>query len=373
MDLHKWDLENVFHDGDSYFKGVENDLLTARVSVDVETYIFSDDDLGRQIAHELANLARRGLRVRILVDGAGSPYWSARTGYWLKLQGAHIKIFHPVPWRLRSLLVHGIRLFKWLNRRNHRKVFIIDDKVAWLGSLNISGQHLKTMSGAKAWRDTGVRLEGHPIATLKESFDRAWNFDRLNLYRPFPKASLTWAKKTLIRVNDTWLRRRRLYHDLLRRLRHARHRVWLTNAYFIPSRRLLRALRRASENQVDVRILVPARSDIFFIRYITSAYYYGLLKANVKIYEYQPTFLHAKTILIDDWAVVGSSNLNHRSMLHDLEVDAVVTHPETKSSLADQFSKDIGLSHQITMADWKSRSLNERFWGALLYLLRYWL
>jgi cardiolipin synthase len=150
----------------------------------------------------------------------------------------------------------------------------------------------------------------------------------------------------------------------------SQRRVWITNAYFVPDASLIRVLGVAAEAGVDVRIVVPAFSDVVFIPWVTSAFHLGLLRAGVRIFEYTGTVLHAKTMLIDDWGLVGSSNLNHRSLLHDLEADVVLASEEATSALAEQFVADCGHSREVTLRNWKSRPLLERIVGRMLLVVR---
>jgi cardiolipin synthase len=151
-------------------------------------------------------------------------------------------------------------------------------------------------------------------------------------------------------LNHTRRLRKRTYEELLHRISTAQSRVWLTNAYFAPSGKLARSLKAACERGVDVRILVPRNSDVFFMPWVATAHYVLILKYGGKVYEYLPRFLHAKTTVIDHWATVGSSNLNRRSLLHDFEIDLVLIDKTVKQTLADQFLTDLQSSEQVLAA-----------------------
>jgi cardiolipin synthase len=151
----------------------------------------------------------------------------------------------------------------------------------------------------------------------------------------------------------------------------AERRIWIANAYFVPDGSLVRALRVAAEAGVDVRVVVPAVSDIFFMPWVTSAFHVGLLRAGVKIFEYTGGMMHAKTMLIDDWGLVGSSNLNHRSLLHDLEADVVVDSSGACSSLEGQFKSDCENARQVTLDTWTERPWLERTIGRMLLWMRW--
>ena len=155
------------------------------------------------------------------------------------------------------------------------------------------------------------------------------------------------------------------------RLVGAERRIWITNAYFVPDGSVLRVLTVAAGAGVDVRVLVPSFSDVIFIPWVTSAFHLGLLRAGVKIFEYRGSVLHAKTMVIDDWGIIGSSNLNHRSLLHDLEADIVVIDPTSIASLEEGFLLDLERASQLTLDNWRHRPLIERLLGRILLWFRY--
>jgi cardiolipin synthase A/B len=177
----------------------------------------------------------------------------------------------------------------------------------------------------------------------------------------------------LVRLNNKLALRRKNYRDLLARIAAARERIWITNAYFVPRGGLLRALGAAAKAGVDVRILVPAKSDIIFMPWVAAAFYYGLLKSGVRVFEYQPAVLHAKTMLIDDWMTVGSSNLNSRSMFHDLEADVVLSTCESLRALEAAFERDLGQSKEVILADWLKRPILQRWLGRIALRAKRWL
>jgi cardiolipin synthase len=165
--------------------------------------------------------------------------------------------------------------------------------------------------------------------------------------------------------------RRENYLDLLLRISRAQHKIWITNAYFVPDGSLLRALSAAAMGGIDVRIIVPGFSDVVFMPWIASAFHLGLLRAGVRIFEYRRSILHAKTLVVDTWGLVGSSNLNHRSLLHDLEIDVEVVTDEGRAALERHFSEDLESSVEVTLATWHNRPWIERTIGRMLLAFRY--
>ncbi|HVV67577.1 MAG TPA: phospholipase D-like domain-containing protein [Gammaproteobacteria bacterium] len=372
--------ETVFLTGEAYFTALLTDIGLAKTSIDLETYIFDNDALGQRVADALAAAAKRGVRVRVLVDGAGSIGWGGTLANGLEAAGVEVRIFHPFPWHLwrwPRMITHLPRLFKSLyfifqiNTRNHRKVCIIDNSTVFIGSANISLCHLSVAEGGKNWRDTVVKLIGVRIDDLRAAFLAAWHHtaiqDRFhNIFRRVDT-------RAIIRLNNTRHRRRVLYKDLLRHLSKCRKRVWITNAYFVPDNRLLKTLLDLAEGKIDVRILLPQKSDIFIMSWASSAFYERLLAAGVRIFEYFPGMLHAKSLILDDWFMVGSSNLNHRSLLHDLEVDVNVRSRQSRQMLMEQFIADLAHAKEIQLSNWYKRPWHQKLVGRLILYIKYWI
>jgi len=370
----RWETELLYHDGRSFFDALIEALREAQSSIFLESYIFENDELGKTVVDELVHAAERGLEVRVLVDAIGSPGWSGAFGERLKKAGGQYKIFHRLPWDAlwRSDALGGrakgiINTLRTLNRRNHRKLVLLDGNRAFAGSMNISSAHL----GKNAWRDTGVQVSGDAIPILETAMERAWAPMRERFRREFRPA---WkAISGLARLNSSGRMRRRNFRDLKRRIRAAQQSIWITTPYFVPARDVLAGLIAASHRGVEVKILLPARSDVFFMTWVGAAFHHELMRAGVSVYQYLPSVLHAKILIIDDWATVGSSNFNHRSLLHDLEVDIVITHDDNRRELREHFKTDIENARKLSDTGWSARSAFKRFVGRMLLLFRYWL
>jgi cardiolipin synthase A/B len=373
--------ETVFSNGDQHFEHLVNDINTAKSSIELETYIFQKDHLGIRIAHALTQAAQRGVNIRILVDGAGTPYWGAQFAKTLEAAGAHTRVFHPFPWQLWNwsratiklpILLKGIFLLLKANYRNHRKVCIIDNTIAYVGSLNITKCHLSRQQGGDGWRDSSIRLCNIDLAPLLKAFNAAWSHRTIT--ERVQESFRQIRRNPVLRLNYTRHRRRILHKQLLRRIMRCHDRIWITNAYFVPDNFLLRRLREAAKAGTDVRILLPKKSDVMVMPWTSSTFYYRLLKAGVRIFEYIPSNLHAKLLILDNWMLLGSSNLNHRSLLHDLEVDINVREVASKKILADQFLMDLTQAKEITFNTWKQhRPWRQRIIGQLVLYLKYWI
>jgi cardiolipin synthase A/B len=371
--------ETLFSNGNDYFDALIHDIASAKKSIYIETFIFKNDILGKKLIKEINKKAADGVKIKILVDGAGSPYFLTDS---LNLNHKNIqtKIFHPFPWHFwnwsRSVvklpsLLKCLYLILMIPRRNHRKVCIIDSKTAYLGSFNITKNHLGQNSGGDNWRDTGIRISNTNLSELESAFDSCWHHRTIHEY--LKEAFLNIRKDPVIRLNNTRHRRRILYKKLLNKIKLSKQSIWITNAYFIPENRVLKKLKDAAKRGVSVKILIPRKSDTFLpIPWATSLFYKSLLQSKVEIFEYLPSILHAKSIIIDDWILVGSSNLDYLSLKHNLEVDIRITHQKTKEEVINLFKNDLAQSHQLSIQNWKlNHPWYKRFIGRIILYFKY--
>ncbi len=373
--------EDIFTYGEDFFDALVSDIQSAEKSILLETYIFDSDLVGKRIAQALVDAASRGVKIQILIDGAGSPLWGGGgLARKLKLPDIEVRIFHPYPWGIWQwgqsvirlpFLLKGIYLLSKMNARNHRKTCMIDDQIAYVGSFNITQCHLPLKKGGKDWRDTAVRLTHADLTPLKMAFEAAW--EHRTIKEKVKDIFHHMNGDPIFRLNYSWNRRRILYKNLLKRIRHCEQRIWISNAYFMPDGFLLRKVKEAARKQVDVRILLPQKSDVFVMPWASSIFYESLLKAGVRIFEYVPSMLHTKILILDHWMTVGSTNLNHRSLLHDLEVDVNIQKPDTKLQIEHQFLTDLEHATEIQMENWIKRPIYQRIIGRLLLYLKFWM
>jgi cardiolipin synthase len=373
----RWESIAVYHSGDEFFASLERAIEQAQLFIHIEMYIFAFDRLGQRLLGRLGAAVQRGVKVRLIVDGIGSSSWIYYVRECCSRLSIELKVFHELPWarwRLRrpeSLRrLSFARALQRMNNRNHRKVCIVDAHRAFVGSMNVIESHCASLVGANVWRDCAVEVVGCEVAVLEASFQDLWS-RRRGALAAARRLRQRLTLGSLVRLNVRRAQRRDNYLDLLVRLVGAQRRIWIETAYFVPDGSLVRALRAAAEGGVDVRIVVPAVSDIFFIPWVTSAFHVGLLRAGVRIFEYTGSMMHAKTMLIDDWGLVGSSNLNHRSLFHDLEADVVLASEEASCSLEQQFERDCSGSREVALDTWHERSWIERALGRLLLWMRW--
>lgn len=378
--MESWSHVSIFHSGDEYYQNLVEDIRKAEKSVTIESYIFAVDKLTELILKELDNAAKRGCNVKLIVDGFGSYYYIPSLEKICSKKGIELRVFHPFPYPLSWLRnFFSKRTFrsnffiKKINRRTHRKICIIDEKKAYLGSFNFIQNHSESIMGARAWRDTGVCVEGPPVRQLVLAF-------QITYLRTFLKGIINWTARWKLktdpfekhlRLNTTQKSRRRLYKDLLMRIHGARHRVYITTAYFVPRRSLLRALLKAARRGVDVQILIPGKSDVLIVKWAAFYIVKLLLQRRIPIFEYQKTILHAKTMILDNQAFIGSFNLNHRSILHDLEVEVILKDEKSLENMLYQWSIDVKNSKSVSEKDFMGRSWVARLLYKIAFRLRY--
>lgn len=377
-----WETEKLYFSGDEYFAAVIEKINGATQFIQMETYIFDVDEIGMRVLVALGNAVKRGVQVHVMVDGVGSINSLAKLKAAVGMYGFQLRVYHPIPFiegGLKRLSVRSLKilfgLFQTINKRNHRKVINIDGTSAFVGSFNVSRVHAEEFSGAQAWNDAAVYVEGSAIRELTRAFSKAWLQYRVQLFpleRRLPRLPAKPETK-LVRLNSRIYWRYAFLNDLVRRLSSAQKRIFISNAYFLPKGRILRALQHAARRGVEVGICLPDKSDVWIVKAAAKNLYYHLIQDGVKIFEYQPTMLHAKTILVDDWATVGSHNFNNRSFVHDLEADVVITRPENIEELLLKWNDDIGKSKRVGIADLGKINLWARIINRIAFWFRYWI
>jgi cardiolipin synthase len=313
--------------GEAYFPQLLAAIESARRSVHLETYIFDDDAIGVRVAEALAVAAARGVAVRVLIDGFGGGEPARRLVAELGAHGADVRIYRPERWW---------RLERRLLRRLHRKILVVDDRVAFVGGINIVGDYTEVPLGASGRSgpryDFAVRCEGPIVAAAALAVQRLWRTLGWTLLRrrerqPLPallaQPRFVDGARAALLLRDNLRNRATIERAYLRAIEGARSEVLIANAYFLPGRRFRAALRAAAARGVRVRLLLQGRAEYAVQHHAQRALYGGLLAAGIEIHEYVHSFLHAKVAVIDHrWATVGSTNIDPYSLL--LAREAVV-------------------------------------------------
>lgn len=372
-------------DGPTTYAAMLSAIDSAKDHINMETYIFEDDEVGQQFAAILIAKQRSGVQVNLIYDSAGSHNTPKVFFNMLKDNGINVLEFNPInPLDQR-------KDWQW-NQRDHRKLLIVDGKIAFLGGINISSVYSSGSFGGSSklsskkskdgenrtpWRDTHLQLAGPVVAEFQKMFTKTWQQQKgepLAAKEYFP--ALISQGNAIVRAIGSSPEEpySQIYATLLSAINSAETQVFLTNAYFVPDPQLLAALKDAVKRGADVRLLLPDKTDSSLVFYASRSYYDELLSANVKIYEHQVALLHAKTALIDGvWSTVGSTNLDWRSFVNNQEVNAVMLGQDFAAQMQNQFEKDLASSKQITLQAWRNRSIgarikeqSARLWARLL-------
>jgi cardiolipin synthase len=364
----------LYFSPEEYFRDLVADISGARHEIILETYIFNLDETGSRVMAALSDAIARGVKLKLLIDGVGSYRDASLIADRLQSANSEVRVFHPLPWDF-SVYRRALEAGRWyskifyliasINHRDHRKLCLIDNRIAWLGSYNITADHANHNADADAeyWHDTGLRVTGSVIKSLANNFDQVWN----------RKAGSIAQRSRHYLAREEISRRRQPKLQLLNVLGLAQQRIWITNAYFNPSNKVLRILKHKAKQGVSVQLIVPTRSDIIFFPLLSRSFYADLLQANILVFEYADRVLHSKTMLIDDQLLVGSTNLNYRSLFHDLELDMLLDDAALVEQMKQRFCSDVSDSMEITLRNWQQHPWLLKLLSWLSRLLRYWI
>ncbi len=345
---------------DAMFAAIEN----AKDHVNMETFIIEDDEVGRRFAELLTSKQKSGVQVNLIYDSVGSLSTPKEFFKPLIESGGNVLEFNPInPLTARK---------GWqFTRRDHRKLLIVDGQVAFVGGINISSVYssgsfgrAKSNKDKPPWRDTHLRVAGPVVSDFQKLFMATWNEQKGEPLAPkdyFPEPGSQGNEVVRAIGSSPEEPYSQMYVTLLSAINSAETQVSLTNAYFVPDPQLLAALKGAVQRGVDVRLLLPGKTDSTMVFYASRSYYDELLSAGVKIYERQDSLLHAKTALIDGvWSTIGSTNLDWRSFVHNQEINAVILGQDFGTQMQTMFENDLASSTLITLDGWRKRSILAR-------------
>ncbi|HKY01166.1 MAG TPA: phospholipase D-like domain-containing protein [Burkholderiales bacterium] len=352
------------------FKAIE----AARDHINLQSYILADDETGVRLRDILVRKRAQGVIVNVLYDSVGSMDTAKEYFQGLRDAGIATCEFNPVnPAKAKG---------DWrINSRNHRKILVVDGRVAFTGGINISGVYSAGSAGSRrksaeeGWRDTHIQVAGPIVMDAQQLFLDDWarycNPVAVGTYYPKPKRFGSQIIRLTAGVPGQG---NEIYAALLSAIEHAERSVHLTYGYFVPDPRTVEALKNAAQRGVDVTLMLPGLSDFWAPLYAGRSYYDDLLEAGITIYERPDALLHAKTAVIDSaWSSVGSTNLDWRSLVHNYEADIVVYGDEFGARMEDLFASDVRVSQRITLEAWRDRGVGSRFkewfarrWGYLL-------
>jgi cardiolipin synthase len=375
--LTKGNKVTLLINGPATYAAMFEAIRNAKVHINLETYILEDDEIGRKFTDLLLRKQAQGVQVNIIYDSMGSL--KTPESFFKRLQDGGIQVveFNPI----NPFNAHGHWL---LAHPDHRKILIIDGKVAIAGGINISSVYSSSLSGRQKvkgeplpWRDTDVQIEGPAAAEFQKLFLDTWskqNGPKLSERNYYPK--MKEEGNALVRVigSTPGTDNRITFIVYVSAITFAQNSIHLTNAYFIPDDQILDAFTAAARRGVDVKIILPSTTDSSLALNAARHNYTELLKAGVKIYERRKALLHAKTAVIDGvWSTVGSTNLDYWSLLSDDEVNTVVLSREFAVEMERMFARDLAESDEIQWEKWKKRPLSQKVKEAFAHLFAHWM
>jgi len=375
--LTKGNKVTLLIDGPATYAAMFEAIRGAKNNINLETFILEDDEIGKKFTDLLLQKQAQGVQVNIIYDSLGSFTTSESFFQRLRDKGIHVVEFNPVsPFKghLKWLMVNP----------DHRKILIVDGKVAISGGINISNVYSGRPSGRKKvkgaplpWRDTDVQIEGPAVAEFQKLFMGTWSKQegpKLSEPNYYPK--MNEDGNNLVRVvgSTPGTDNRITFILYVTAITFAENSIHLTNAYFVPDKQILKAFTDAARRGVDVKIILPATTDSQLVLNAARHNYSELLKAGVKIYERRNVVLHAKTAVIDGvWSTVGSTNMDSLSFLSDDEVNAVILSREFAVEMERMFASDLVQSDQIQYDKWQKRPILQKIEESFAHLFSRWL
>ncbi|WP_295936277.1 cardiolipin synthase [uncultured Alistipes sp.] len=350
----------VYTDGKSKMKSLLDQIAQARHHIHIQYYILCDDKTGRKLRDALVAKAREGIEVRILYDDMGSSSVKKKFFEGMRQEGIEVCAFLHVKFPLFTSKV---------NYRNHRKIVVIDGRVGYIGGMNIADRYVR---GTKwgTWRDTHFKIEGSGTAGLQISFLSDWSAttkQHISGPKYFPPTERFTDDIMQIVPSGPFGKWRTLLQADSYAIARARKRIWIQTPYYLPSDVLNFTLQEAALAGIDVRLMLPKRSDSKVVDLASHSYLDDMMKAGVKIWFYTPGFLHSKLLIIDDMlTVIGSANMDFRSFEHNFEVNAFVYDQEFTERMEAVFEKDMEKCHALTPGEWFNRPRGRRIMESLM-------
>lgn len=361
--FHPGNSVRIFGDGQEKFDTLLADIASAVSYINLQYYIFQDDAIGTRIADALIERAKAGVKVRVIYDHVGSIHVSNR--FFRRMAEAGIEVY---PFFKVAFPLFATRI----NWRNHRKLVVIDGKTGYIGGMNIADRYI---DGGRfdCWRDAHIRIQGPAVGALQYSFAVDWRFMGRELLEETvtcgDNAQPGDAGMQMLTCGPTseWSNIAFLLHKAIG---NAKKRVLIQTPYFLPTESLLKALQVAALSRVDVRVMIPRKSDSMILTYASRSYISECLRAGVKIYLFESGMLHSKTVVIDDdFCSIGSANIDFRSFEHNFEANMFIYSTEVNTAMRRRFADDMRHSVRVKLANWRKRPLIHRAFESVLRLL----
>jgi cardiolipin synthase len=355
----KWKL---YAENEQAWLAMLSDCANAKESIVLEQFIFLNDEYGQKFINVCTERAQAGVKVRFLWDAAGSfTFFGTDIADDLKKKGVEL-----VFWKTLIPSYFKIPNFRSWYVRNHRRTLVIDSKIGYTGSICIG-------DAMKNWRDTNVRLEGTIVKEMSNAFERMWS--RAKKDNKLPTRRLVHDKEFRYLTNYPAPGRRHLYTEIVNAIRNSQHYIYITTPYFVPTHRLLVAMKKAAKRGVEVRIIIPEKSDHYpALDLAARSYFSTLLESGVRIFLYpnnDGNIIHSKTIVIDGtWGTVGSLNLDSASLLYNFEANIITSNTSFIEELSAHFVHDMNTCKEVSLKEWKSRFFIEKIPEILIRLVK---
>ncbi len=367
----------LLYDGPQTMAAMIAAISAAKDHINLETYIFDQDEVGIRFADLLIERQRAGVQVNVIYDSVGTIGTPQAFFDKMRDAGIHLLAFNPVnplkqlgPWEP--------------NTRDHRKILVVDGLVAFTGGVNISSTYANSSlfrskarrTAAVGWRDTHIKIEGPAVAALQWVFLENWasqpspDLPDSNFFPPLREAGDKLVRVLASEPGGDY----EIYKAYVLAIQEARKTIHITSAYFVPDAHILQALNAAAQRGVDVKIILPGVTDSGLLFHAAHSFYSEMLASGIKLYELQVAVLHAKTAVIDKvWSTVGSTNIDTRSFLHNQEINVVVFSGEFGEAMENAFAEDLGYTVEISKDQWDQRPLGDRLKEWAARRLEYWL
>lgn len=355
----------VYSYGRDKFEALFNDIRAAEEYIHLQYYIIEDDHIGRALRDALIERAKAGVKVRVIYDDFGC--WGVSRKFFRSMREAGIDI-HPF---FKVVFPPFATRINW---RNHRKLTVIDGEVAYVGGMNVADRYIDGGSKFGCWRDTHMRITGPAVAAVQYSFAVDWSFMGQSLLQEpvdmsLPKGPGEAAGLQMMRCGPTseWSNVS-LY--MLKAIGNAKKRVYIQTPYFLPTDAMLSALQAAALSRVDVRVMIPLKSDSSTLTLASYSYIMECLRAGIKIYLFEAGMLHSKTMMIDDrLSAIGSANIDFRSFEHNFEETMFIFSSEVNATLRAQFMTDLQQSTRVRASVWRRRPIIQKAKESIVRLL----
>ena len=343
----------LLKNGEEKFPQLLESLRNARHHIHIEYYIYEEGEIGNQIANILMERARAGVTVRMIVDGVGSL--GLTKAFFKKLIAAGVQVVEFMPVLFPSFTSK-------INYRNHRKIVVIDGSIGYTGGINISDRYINNGKFKTYWRDTHVKMEGEAVKTLQFLFILSWQFVTQDEILPesdfFPDIEASGNSLVQINASGPDWELASIMDSFFLAINSARKHVRIATPYFIPNESIMDAITTAASSDITVELIIPRESDSWIVKSASRSFVKQLLEAGVKVYFYEKGFLHSKVIIIDEnFASVGSANMDYRSFDLNHEVNAYFYDKNVVSELIAEFETDKTDSSEVTLQRWKNRKL----------------